>query len=156
MNKIAVIAVNEHCEEREDRLKEYIAQKMVTHLDFEVINFADLAIDEMVNKAKEEADRTIIVFDAVRGMNTRFSYAATKLFENEIHPILLISNSDNKNADISSANTSLAEIWSFEDPSLESWDLNFHNLYFSYETMGIDTSPEVKNDNIDALIKLIS
>lgn len=154
--KIALIAVNEHCEEREDRLKEYIARKMATHLGFEVINFADLTIDAMVNKAKEEADRTVIVFDAVRGMNTKFSYAATKLFENDIHPILLISNSDNENADVSSANTSLAEIWSFEDPSLESWDLNFHNIYFSYETMGIDTTPEVENDNIDALIKLIS
>lgn len=156
MNRIALIAVNEHCEKNENWLTDYIAKKMVTHQGFEVINFDNLTIDEMVNKAKKEADRTVIVFDAVRGMNSKFSYAATKLYESDIHPILLISNSDKQKADISSANTALAEIWSFKDPSLESWDLNFHNIYFSYETKGIDTSPKVETDNIDALIKLIS
>lgn len=156
MNRIALIAVNEHCEKNENWLTDYITKKVATHQGFEVINFANLTIDEMVNKTKKEADRTVIVFDAVRGMNSRFSYAATKLYENDIHPILLISNSDKQKADISSANTALAEIWSLKDPSLESWDLNFHNIYFSYETKGIDTSPNVETDNIDALIKLIS
>ena len=156
MFKIALIAVNEHCEKREECLKEYITKKIASYAGYEVIDFTDLSIDEMVELAKEEADRTIIVFDAVRGMNLSFAYAARKLYEKEIHPILLISNSDKENADISSANTSLAEIWSSEDPSLESWDLYFHNLYFSYNTMGIDTVAKVESDNIDNLIKFIS
>lgn len=155
MFKLALIAVNEHCEEREEYLKDYITKKMASYSGVEVIDFSDLSIDGMIKLAKEEADRTIIVFDAVRGMNTRFAYAASKLYEEDIHPILLISNSDNEKADISSANTALAEIWSGEDPSLESWDLNFHNIYFSYNTMGIDTSANVETDNIDALMKLI-
>ena len=156
MFKIALIAVNEHCEKREKTLKEYLTRKMASYSGVEVIDFTNLSIDEMINLAKEEADRTIIVFDAERGMNTMFAYAARKLYQEDIHPTLLISNSDNENADISSANTSLAEIWSSEDPSLESWDLNFHNIYFSYTKMGIDTSAKVETDNIDAFLKLIS
>ena len=156
MFKIALIVVNENCEEKEENLKDYIANKVASYSGFEVLDFTNLSIDEMIELAKEEADKTIIVFDAERGMNTRFAYAARKLYEEDIHPILLISNSDNKNADISSANTSLAEIWSCEDPSLESWDLNFHNIYFSYNTMGIDTSAKVETNNIDVLMKLIS
>lgn len=156
MFKIALIAVNEGCEEREECLRDYITKKIASYLGYEVIDFTDLSIDEMIELAKEEADRTIIVFDAERGMNTRFAYAASKLHEKDIHPILLISNSDKENVDVSSANTSLAEIWSCEDPSLESWDLYFHNLYFSYDTMGIDTSAKVESNNIDSLMKLIS
>ena len=66
MFKIALIAVNEHCEKREECLKEYITKKIASYAGYEVIDFTDLSIDEMVELAKEEADRTIIVFDAVR------------------------------------------------------------------------------------------
>lgn len=156
MFRIALIAVNERCEKREARLRNYITKKVASYSGYEVIDFQNLSVDQMIQLAKEEADRTVIVFDAERGMNTRFSYAASKLYEADIHPILLISNSDHKNADISSANTALAEIWSLEDPTLESWDLNFHNLYFSYRTMGIDTTATVETDNIDAFMNLIS
>jgi len=154
MIKIALIAVNEHCENREEHLINYIT-KMTSSFDIQVIDFTNKSIDDMIKLAKAKADRTIIVFDAIRGMNASFAYAARKLYEEHIHPILLISNSDSENADISSANTSLAEIWCLEDPSLESWDLNFHNIYFSYNKMGIDTSEKVETDNIDALIKII-
>ena len=155
MFKLAFNAVNEGCEKREKQLKNYIKKQAASYSGVKVINFADLSIDDMIKSAKANADRTIIVFDAERGMNIRFSYAASKLHEAGIHPILLISNSDNENADLYEANTALAEIWSLEDPSLESWDLNFHNMYFSYSTMGIDTSPNVKTDNIDVLMKFI-
>lgn len=156
MFKIALIAVNDDCEKKEESLKNDLTNKIASYSGFEVIDFNHLSLDEMIILAKKEADKTIIVYDALRGMNTRFAYAARKLFEENIHPILLISNSDHKNADISSANTSLAQIWRNEDPSLENWELNFHNLYFSYDTMGIDTFAEVETNHIDALMKLIS
>ena len=155
MFKIALIAVNEDCENRETYLRDYLTGKIALYSECEVLDFSNLSIDEMVELAKKEADKTIIVFDAVRGMNTLFAYTARKLYEADLRPILLISNSDSKNADIASANTSLAEIWSLEDPSLESWDLYFHNMYFSYNTMGIDTTAEVETDNIDALMHFI-
>lgn len=156
MFKIALFAVNDCCEIRERSLKAYITKEMASYLGFEVMDFTGLSHDEMVDLAKEEADRTIIVFDAVRGMNLGFSHAASKLHGAGIHPILLISNSDHQNADISQADTSLAEIWSLEDPTLESWDLNFHKLYFSYDKMGIDTTAKVETNNIEALMKFIA
>lgn len=155
MIKVALFAVNEDCEEREERLRDYITKKAAADYGDDVIVFSDCSIDRMVRLAKEEADRTIIVFDAVRGMNASFAYAARKLYAEDIRPILLISNSDQTDADISSADIALAEIWSSEDPSLESWDLYFHNLYFSYDKMGIDTSAKAETDDIDVLMKAI-
>lgn len=155
MFKLALIAVNENCGKREAKLRKCITRKVAAYPGFGVIDFADLSIDGMIRLTKEEADRTILVFDAEKGMNPPFSYAASKLYEEGIRPILLISNSDHENADIPAADISLAEIWSCEDPSLESWDLYFHNLYFSYNTMGIDTTAKVETDNIDALMRFI-
>lgn len=153
MKTIALIAVNAKCHEREEILKDFV-QRHLAENGIEVLNFKDHQISEMVKKARE-ADKTFIVFDAKEGMNPTFSYAATELYKQNVKPVLIISNVDAKDANVEYAKNALAEIWAMENPELETWDLNFDNLYFSYEKMGFDTVPEVTNEGIKVLIDTI-
>lgn len=154
MKTIALIAVNANCHEREENLKDFV-QRQLAENGIEVLKFKDHQISEMVKKARDEADKTFIVFDAKEGMNPTFSYAATELYKQNLKPILIVSNVDAEGANVEYAKNALAEIWAMENPELETWNLNFDNLYFSYEKMGFDTVPEVTNEGIEVLIDTI-
>lgn len=154
MRTIALIAVNANSHEREEALKEFVHKQLAEH-DIAVLNFETHHISEMVKEAKEEADMTFIVFDAVEGMNPTFSHAATEMYKIGLKPILIVSNVDAEGADVEYAKNALAEIWSMENPELETWDLDFNNLYFSYEKMGFDTVPEITEVGAQVLIDAI-
>lgn len=150
MFKVAIIAVNEGCEEREKWLQSYLAEKLAIHKEVELMNFSNLSVDKMIQQA-QEADRTIIVFDAVRGMNSMFAHAATELYRNNIKPILLIANCEFADE---TAEKSLVNIWSHE-ANFESWQLKHKTLYFSYEKKVINLVQSTKNEKLDVL-KLIA
>lgn len=154
MRTIALIAVNANSQEREKKLKEFVHKQLAEH-DIKVLNFENHHISDMVKEAKEKAEKTFIVFDAKEGMNPTFSYAATELYEQGVKPSLIISNVDAEDADVEHAKNALAEIWAIENPELESWDLNFDSLYFSYTKMGFNTEPEIAEAGVDVLINTI-
>lgn len=154
MKTIALIAVNEDCYEREKIMKDFV-QKQLAKNHINVLKFNTHQISEMVKEAKKEADKTFIVFDAKEGRNATFSYAAAELYKQNLKPVLIVSNSDAEDANVEYAKNALAEIWSMKNPELETWDLDFDNIYFSYEKMGFDTMPEVTETGIQALIDAI-
>lgn len=153
--KIAIIAVNPESAKLESKLRGFLSKELKDY-DMQVIRFHSQDIEDMVKEAKDRADLTIIVFDAEEGMNIRFTTAARELYYNDINPILLITNCDPENENmINSANTSLGEIWLMENPGLDPYELNFHNLFFSYKKMTVDYFPETEESGIKILIKEI-
>lgn len=157
MYKVALLAFNEGCEEQEKWLQSYLAEKFAIHKEVDLLILQDVVIDKVIDQVEKEADRTILVFDAVRGMNSMFAEIASKLCRIGIKPILLITNSDNELADIKSADNALSEIWSHENQKLETWQLKQETLYFSYEKQAIDNVPEIKENkfNLNFLVNLI-
>ena len=153
--KIAIIAVNPESESSEEKLKNFLSKELKKY-DMQMLELHSQDIEGMVEESKEKADVTIIVFDAEEGMNICFAEAGRELYYNDIDPILLITNCDPENENmIDSANASLGEIWLMENPGLDPYEMNFHNLFFSYEKMAVDYFPEVEERGITILIKEI-
>ena len=70
--------------------------------------------------------------------------------------ILLITNCDPEDEYmINRANASLGEIWLMENPELQPYEINFNNLFFSYDKMSVDYLPEVEENGIGILVKEI-
>ena len=154
MQNISIIAINDNCEEKETKLKEFFKNKFENIPKYDFMDFKTNKLDDIITETIEKADQTILVFDAVEGFNPSFSYVARKLLRNDIKPILLISDSDNKNADLKTADYALSEIWSNECPWLDEDSLYFNNLYYSYTNKAVDIVPEVEaNDDISVLIE---
>lgn len=151
--KIALLAVNANCHEREEVLKEFVSRQLA-EFGIETLSFRTHFIPGMVEQAKE-ADITCIVFDAKEGPNPTFSCAATELYRQGIKPILIVSNVDDEEADVDYAKNALAEIWVMENPELETWDLDFDNLYFSYKKMAFDIEPDMEDASISPLVDTI-
>lgn len=151
--KIAVIAVNANCHGQEEVLKNFVS-KQLAEFGIKTLEFKTHYIPEMVKEAKE-ADKTFIVFDAKEGANPNFSVAAVELYKQNIKPFLIVSNADDENANMDYAKNALAEEWVMENPELETWDLDFNNLYFSYKKMGFDIMPEMDDAGIKPLVDVI-
>ena len=135
-------------EKREEKLKEFLKE--------ELLEYGIQTIDaNTVQEALEEADQIIIAFDAKLGMNPEFAETARVLYKHNVHPILLITNSDVEGADNAQAKMAMGEIWTMENPDLSSEELFFSTFYFSYEKMMLDTVEEVKEDSIEVLVKII-
>ena len=154
MRTIALIAVNADSQEHEKNLKEFVHKQLAEH-DIKVLNFESHHISDMGKEAKEKAEKTFIVFDAKEGMNPTFAFAAAELCKQNVKPTLIISNIDAEDADVEHAKNALAEIWAIENPELETWDLNFDKLYFSYDKMGFHTEPEIAETGVEVLIDTI-
>jgi len=154
--KIAVIAVNPNCERRESKLRGFLSRELRLY-DMQMIRFHSDDISDMIEEAKKKTDITILVFDAVEGMNIHFATAGRELYENEVLPILLITNCNPEDEYmINKAKTSLGEIWLTENSELNPDSLNFNYLFFSYDKMAIDYFPETESNGIDILIKEIN
>ena len=151
--KIALIAVNANCHEQEEVLKNFVSNQLA-EFGIETLKFKTHYIPEMVKEAKE-ADKTFIVFDAKEGSNPTFSTAALELYKQNIKPCLIVSNIDDENVNMDYAKNALAEEWVMENPKLETWDLDFNNLYFSYKKMGFDITPEMDDVGIKPLVDII-
>ena len=88
----------------------------------------------MVLQAKEDAYKVVLAIDAVMGQNPTFSRIGRMFFENNIRPIVLITNFDLPNADVDSAERALGDVWALEDDSLPLSHYKFLTAYFSYDT----------------------
>ena len=153
--KIAIIAVNPESTRRESKLRGFLSRELKNY-DMQIIRFHSQDIEDIVKEAGERADATIIVYDAEEGMNICFATAGRELYHNDIKPLLLITNCDPEDEYIiNHANASLGEIWLMENPELQPYEINFSNLFFSYDKMSIDYLPEVEENGIGILVKEI-
>jgi predicted membrane GTPase involved in stress response len=148
MDKIAVFAMS-------DENKKEVMNYLKSHKDgkIDIIDFSESDdIKKKVTKAKIEANKSVVVFDAAEGMNRPFSETVAKLHEKNIKPILVIINSDPVN--VGDAEMSAAEIVAEIDPEAQPWDLNFKTLFFSADK-GFANTPAFERRGMDALIEAI-
>ena len=145
--EIEIIAKNG--EKREEKLKEFLKKELLEY-GIQTLDSND------IQEALEKADKIVLVFDAKEEMSPEFAETARVLYKHNVHPILLITNSDVEGADIAQAKTAMGEVWTMENPALSSEELFFSTFYFSYEKMMLDTVEEVKENSIGVLVRTIS
>ena len=156
MNKVAILAVNEKCKDKEEKLVRYLTRRIEEYEGFVVINTADDDTETLVELANE-ADKVIVVWDALEGNDSSFTYIATQLFDVGIKPILLISDPEKASPEqIAVARNSIANVWGNLDQSLDDSKLYFETLFFSYEKGGVGVETNVENDSVSTLIDFIS
>lgn len=153
MKQVALVAINDGCHDREKNLSEIFREKIERN-GMESVKYNTSEIKDVLEKAKN-ADKVIVAFDAVRGMNPCFSSVARELYKARIKPVLLITSCDAEGADVHFAKNAIGEIWALENQALEPWDLNFDTLYFSYREMKIRKSPDIEEGSEEGTKKLI-